>query len=333
MIKALSKGEDNVERHTSKIDKRNGIGELNNIKVNDVDQWLMIRGENVENPVVLFIHGGPGTAQIGFIAPYLKELEKHYTVVNWDQRGSGLSYTPNLNTEIMNIQQFVEDTRSVIQYLKNTFKKEKVYLIGHSWGSLLGMKVIQKYPNLVERYIGVGQVTNWWEMEKVSYHFVLNKAKEQKVEEALKELSEIGAPPYDNPLKHISIQRKWLEVFGGSVRGIDLIPFLLDRMEKGFEYTKEDIEKWKKGTSYSFMNMHEELFKTTLSDEVRDVKMPIAFFAGRYDYNTPSSLVEEYYRKLNAPLKQFIWFEDSAHFPILEEPKEFTKQVQQFFRI
>lgn len=102
-------------------------------------------------------------------------------------------------------------------------------------------------------------------------------------------------------------------------------------MEKGTEYSEEDIENWKKGTSFSYTQMHEELFTTNLKDEIKEVQLPIAFFAGRYDYNTPSSLAEEYLSELVAPIKKFVWFEQSAHFPFIEETKEFTKQVHSFF--
>ncbi|QHE51721.1 alpha/beta fold hydrolase [Pontibacillus sp. HMF3514] len=307
-------------------------GEPFKILVNDVDQWLLIRGENDDNPIILFLHGGPGTAQIGFISPYIKKLEEHYIVVNWDQRGSGLSFSPDLDQDTMNMNQFVEDTRVVIQFLLDTFKKKKVYLIGHSWGSLLGMNVIKEYPELVERFIGVGQVTNWWDMEKEGYHYVLNSAKRQNNDEALKELTQIGEPPYQNPLNDIAIQRNWLQVFGGATRGFDLIPLIIDGMNKGNEYTKDDIDKWKKGTGYSFMNTYEELFNTKLRDEITEVKIPIAFFAGKYDFNTPSNLAKEYLSEINAPFKKFVWFNQSAHFPLIEETSEFTKQVHCFFK-
>lgn len=319
------------KRQTSYINSENGVGELKKIKINGVYQWLLIRGEDRDNPIILFLHGGPGTSQIGYISPYQRELEKNYIVVNWDQRGSGLSYTSDLDQNTMNIQQFVEDTRLVIHHLKEYFNKKKIYIIGHSWGSLLGMKVIQKYPYLVERFVGIGQVTNWWEMEKFGYDYVLRVAKEQKVDKAQKELINIGEPPYQNALKDIQIQRKWIGVFGGTTKNIDIFSVIIEGMEKGTEYTEEDIEEWKKGTSYSFIQMHGELFNTNLRDEIKEIEIPIAFFAGRYDYNTPSSLAEEYLNELDAPLKKFVWFEQSAHFPFIEEPKEFSIQVHSFF--
>ena len=150
------------------------------VEINGIEQGMFIRGENPENPVILYLHGGPGTPLLQFIS-YLEKnerLEKYFTICYWDQRGSGMTYNKSTDPSTMTVEQMVEDTREVTEYLKERFGQKKIYLIGHSWGSYLGVKTIEKYPENYLAYIGIGQVTNQTESERLAYNYMLSHAKE-----------------------------------------------------------------------------------------------------------------------------------------------------------
>jgi len=155
------------------------ITEKSKIEIGGIEQGFFIRSENPENPVILFLHGGPGSPELSMMIPTEKSerLEKYFTVCWWEQRGSGLSYSNDIDKSTMTDKQMIEDTREITEYLMKRFKKDKIYLIGHSWGTYLGIKTIEKYPHLYSAYIGVGQMTDQNESEKLAYNYMLNHAK------------------------------------------------------------------------------------------------------------------------------------------------------------
>lgn len=162
------------------------------VEINGIKQGMFIRGENPQNPVILYLHGGPGTPMLQFITYLEKEerLEKYFTVCYWDQRGSGMTYNRSTDPATLTVAQMVEDTRAVTEYLKSRFGQNKIYLVGHSWGSYLGVKAIEKYPEYYLAYIGIGQVTNQLESERLAYDFMLNHAKEINDQRVIKKLRE-----------------------------------------------------------------------------------------------------------------------------------------------
>ncbi len=124
------------------------LSEKSFIEIGGIQQGFFMRSENPENPVILFLHGGPGSPELFMLIPTetSERLEKYFTVCYWDQRGAGMSYNKNLNSLTMTVEQMVEDTRQMTEYLKSRFNQEKIYLMGHSWGSYLGVETISKYP-------------------------------------------------------------------------------------------------------------------------------------------------------------------------------------------
>ena len=145
-----------TKAYTAPIKGVNSISLLEKVSIGGTNQWITVRGEDRRNPILLYLHGGPGHAEMGS-NPRFKELEKRYVVVNWDQRGSGKSFSPNLSKETLNVDQFLSDTHEMVEMLKKRFGREKIYLVGHSWGSLLGMIEISKHPESLYAYVGVGQ--------------------------------------------------------------------------------------------------------------------------------------------------------------------------------
>lgn len=310
---------------TPKIEGNKSVTLIHKIELGGLEQYIMVRGKDSDNPILLFLHGGPGYPQISFARKYQKELEESFVVVNWDQRGSGMSYSHDIPKETMNRDVFIEDTRELIDYLCVEFDKEKVFLVGHSWGSELGLHVVNKYPERIAAFISIGQVVNGYENEVVSYDYVLKMAKKNNNKRALDELMRIGKPPYTNIVSDTVTQRKWLGKYGGVERKVNTMNDIILGSIFSPEYTGIDGIRFALGNKFTADTMWGQNLDLDFMKDISEVKVPIYFCVGRYDYNTPSILVEEYYNQIIAPDKEIIWFEESAHFPHFEEPDKFVQ--------
>ncbi|RXI98580.1 alpha/beta hydrolase [Anaerobacillus alkaliphilus] len=307
-------------RKTRKMNSDLGIAVLEEVEIGKVKQTILIRGEDIHNPIMLFLHGGPGTAQIGFAPKFQGELEKEFTVVNWDQRGSGLSYSTELKKEDLLIEQFVSDTIELITYLLEKFKQPKLFLVGHSWGTVLGILVSQKSPELLYSYIGIGQVVNMKEGEKISYEYTIRKAQELNKKKAIKQLAN-----YDiNDLKTLDIQRKWLTEFGGSYINVSMYNLIYSNMIFAKEYTFRDWMNYMKAGKSSLHALWDQMLEIDFLTTATELQVPVYLLTGKHDYQTPFSLAERYYDKLQCPYKELIWFEKSGHLLNYEETNKFN---------
>lgn len=311
---------------TPRIEGKNSIASIQKVELGGIEQFILIRGKDVDNPILLFLHGGPGYPQISYARKYQRKLEESFIVVNWDQRGSGMSYSYNTPKESMNRDQFIEDTKELIEYLCKKFNKKKVYLAGHSWGSELGMYVIDKYPEKVAAFISIGQLVNGIENETLSYDYVLERAQKENNKRAIDDLLRIERPPYKNLISDMMVQRKWLKKYGGIEKKVSTLNDMIWASIFSPEYTGIDGIRLALGSKFSAdMMFSNTLLKLDIIKDIPEVKVPVYFCVGRYDYNTPSVLIEKYYKELVAPEKEFIWFEESAHFPNFEEPEKFAE--------
>ncbi len=314
-------------RTTLKIEGVNAVAELRRIIIGGVEQWMLIRGDNRNNPLLLLVHGGPGAAQIGFNRHYQQELEKQFIVVNWDQRGAGLSYSKKIPAETMNIAQFLEDLQEVSIFLKKEFQKEKIYLIGHSWGSIIGMLAVNNYPEHYFHYFGVSQVVSMSKAEALSYDLLLVRAVEQNHEQAIKKLKQIGRPPWDH-LKSDRVHQKYLEILGGGIsHDGKLVRDFAMKLIKSKEYTLFDVVRHMNGQLFSMKKMIKELREFDLSNEVKKVKVPVTLMMGKYDLTVPHQPTKEFFDQLQAPRKEWVCFEQSAHSPNYEEQDRFTQEI------
>jgi len=313
-----------VNRETA-ITTPNGIESLEKVTLGGVEQWLLIRGWDRSNPVLLHLHGGPGSADISIARFFDAELIQHFTVVHWDQRGAGKSFSPDIPPESMTRGQFVEDIRELAKLLCERFGVPKIYLVGHSWGSEIGALAASRHPELFHAYVGVAQVVEESEQERISYQFVLDRAREAGNAKAVRELEEIGPPPYDG-VAELLVQRGWLERFGGVSRSKETeMRALIRRALSSPDYSLLDAVKFFRGQSFSSGHMYEESRVTNLFQQAPRIEVPVYFFAGRHDYNCPSEEAERYYRALDAPRgKHFIWFESAAHMIPYEASDEYA---------
>jgi pimeloyl-ACP methyl ester carboxylesterase len=295
-----------------------------------VEQWILIRGHNVDNPVLIYLHGGPGSPAIPYGRFAFGGLEEHFTVVTWDQRGCGKSYSPTVDAQSITLEQLLSDTRELIAMMRDRFETDAVYLMGASWGSVLGVFTARDYPELLRAYIGVGQFIDAERTMRIAHPVALDKATELGVQEAVDELSTIQLYP-EIDWSRWKDMVPWLEAFGfGDIHDISLYPALRDLLMPVTEYTSQDIanqDAWEQLYQASPLNPNADVAWVQgldISGQVPQLDIPVVFLSGRFDYKTPGELVEEYMSTLAAPAgKQMIWFENSAHALFFEERQAF----------
>ncbi len=313
--------------YTPPMGTPNGIAELQQVELNGYPQWLLIRGQDVSKPLLLFLHGGPGESNIWLAHYTMKELERYFVCVNWDQRGTGRSFRPGPPAESMTIDQFVQDTITLIEILCARFDKQKVLLLGHSWGSVLAMKVAAARPDLLHAVIGMGQVVDMKRGEDLSYQYVLEHAQAEHNRKAMRILEQLGcADTYGQDGKFV--QRRWLVHYGGMMHATDtaaVVSILLNAPECSIADCIHGLGR--KDMKFSCRLMGDEIMGVNLLQEIADLSVPVFFFTGRYDYTTPYVLVEQFHASLHAPYKKLIWFEHSAHMPNMEETDKFQREL------
>jgi len=303
-----------------------GIDTLEEITLGGVKQWILMRGENVADPILLFLHGGPGFCEMPHTHIDSPLLEKHFVMVNWDQRGAGKSYDPDIPEETMNREQFLSDTHELIQMLRKRFSKDKIFLIGHSWGSVLGLYTAYRHPEYLYAYIGMGQVVNGKEGEMISYRYTVSKAKEAGDEKAITLLENIGPPPYKGGFQSLGTQRMLLARYGGSMRNISFVDFDKFRRSSPY-YTKSDNANFMKAFMRSINLMFDDVMEVNFFEDVPELQIPVYFFTGRCDYQVPFELLERYCALLKAPHKEIVWFENSCHMPNLSDPEAYQDKL------
>ncbi len=302
------------------------ISILEEVILGDSKQWIQIKGTNANNPILLFLHGGPGFTQMPYSHMDSKLLEEHFIVVNWDQLGAGKSYNDKISPEEMTVERVLDDTHELIQILKKRFNKEKIFLIGHSWGSCLGLYTAINHPEDLFVFIGMSQAIDLLQGEIDGYHYTLQKAIEQGDTVDIRTLKDIGLPPFEGGFQSLIKQRILLAKYGGAFNSISY-PEIEEMRKSSPNYTNADHLNYMKGYGFSQYCLWDQVMKVNFFKETTELKVPVYFFEGRHDYGTPFALVEKYFKVVSAPYKEIIWFENSGHFPNLEEPQKYQKQL------
>lgn len=319
--------------HTAKITDDKGdiilgsIASLEEINLGGMKQSILIRGHDKSNPILLWLHGGPGSSQMPIAYHYDKELEKEFIMVHWDQRGAGKSNPAGFNEETMTYDQFIEDSHQLTEYLKERFDKEKIYLAGHSWGTQMGLELVNRYPEDYYSYVGVSQVVDNKLHNKIAYPWVLEQIKAKGAKKDLKKLESLGEPPFTDHKKYVKFIQL-VDAYGG---GFDIdFKELFGISLKAPEYTLRDYWSWIQGSNRGSGTMWKESAYCSFNalKRIPTLNVPVYFFSGEKDYNTPLQAVEKYYQNLNAPKgKRIIVFRESAHTPFLGEPQKFKKEL------
>ena len=304
------------------------IASLEKVNIGSTQQWILIRGENINNPVILFLHGGPGTSEMCLLRKYTSELEKHFIVVSWDQRGAGKSYPAIHSESDMKIERFIQDAHELTEILRQRFNKQRIFLAGHSWGSVLGVLTVNKYPEIYEAYIGIGQVANMLENEQRSYDYTLEQAGKANDRAIARKLTSFGRPPYSGDWQKKTVtQRRYLGKYGGEFYGSSkgAFPVVIKTLICSTEYTLRDKVNFFRGIFGSMRLLWPELLTVDLEKQVPALKVPVYFLLGRHDYEAAFIPAERYFNMLEAPKKELIWFENSAHMLNIEENKKFEE--------
>lgn len=294
------------------------------IEINGAKQGMVLLSEDTKNPVLLFLHGGPGSPEIAFTQKYPTGLEKLFTVCWWEQRGSGISYNNKMTPQEMTMEQMISDTIAVTHYLRNRFDKEKIYIMGHSWGSLLGVLTVQQEPAFFHAYIGIGQVAQQDRSERLAYTYMLDefsKANDKKMISRLKKF------PIDNggdiSLKYLGVRSIGMNKLGIGVMHnmtsmLDCIKIVLGYKD----YTWGEKFKFPQGSSFSLKCLWDSVLETDLIKQVPHLQVPVYIFQGRHDYQVSYGVAKDFVSVLKAPVKGFYTFENSAHSPCFEEPEK-----------
>lgn len=311
----------------------NAIAELTAVELNgSKQQWISLRGWDKDNPVILFLAGGPGGTQMGAVRRQLAELEKHFVVVNWDQPGSGKSYYAGKCKDIT-ADTYIEDGRALTEYLKERFNEEKIYLIGESWGSALGIFLAAKYPQDYHAFIGTGQMVDFLETERIDYAKAMELAGQRGDWGIVKRLKKNGEPPYygkDVTWKS-AVYLNYLNAYMAGIPGVKNPGYNTLQDIASPEYGLLDKINFLRGIINTFNEVYPKLYDIDLRKDYTKIDVPVYFFLGRHDYNAPTALTEEYERTLEAPKKGIVWFEHSAHSPWINEPEKFTEEVIKCF--
>ncbi len=299
------------------------VATMENVSIGGVSQSIWFRGQDRNNPALILLHGGPGASESALFRHYNAELEKHFLVVYWEQRGAGRSYHSDIPPESMTIEQLLRDLDEVVELVKQRFHKNEVVLLGHSWGSALGAIYSYRHPENVAAYVGVAQVSNPVEETRLSCEFALSAAKRHGDDSALRELSGICPLPR-NVLDRLTLG-EWVERFGGMYHGGLSTGKLIWTALNTDETNLVDLIKFGQGNHFSLTHLDDENARLNLREQYRSFGVPIFFLLGRYDWHVPSVLAKTYFDKVNAPYKRLVWFEQSAHNPPFEEPKKFDQ--------
>ena len=283
---------------------------------------MFIKSTNAKNPVLLYLHGG--MPDYFLTSRYPTGLEELFTVIWWEQRGSGISFSPDIPKETLTLRQMIEDTLAVTDYLRRRFGVEKIYLMGHSGGTFIGIQTAAAHPERYHAYIGVSQMANQLRSEKRAYDYMLERCRVQgraalgrKLEAAPVTL-EGGVPP-----AYLRVRDEAMHALGvGTMRearsvvtGL-FLPSLQNR-----DYTlAEKINFWRGKAASGVSSMWTEILATDLADHVPEVGVPVYFLHGVHDYTCTYAEASAYFDSLVAPLKGFYTFSESAHSPMFEEP-------------
>ncbi len=317
-------------RDARNVPLHNSIAMMKSINLDGIDQWILLRGESRDLPILLWIHGGPGSPQMPF-AHYLdRPLENEFVVVHWDQRGAGKTnpsfFDRNpLYLSRMSLIQFKKEAVELIHYLLKMFDQEKIFLLGHSWGTQMGLELALENPELIHALISVSQVVETEQAMEIAHRWLTKQMQAHDDAKGLANLGAIGLPPYSHSEYRDFIN--WVGRYGGSLDwSTGKLLFVAGRAQ---EYGILDYFKWFQGLSRGGKPMHKDGMMTYYNyfERVPTLNVPVYFMAGKKDYNTPFELIERYYDFVQAPKKELIPFSNSAHTPFFAETERFRAEL------
>ena len=309
------------------------ISEKLYVNINGVEQGMFIRGKDRTKPVLLFLHGGPGMPEFAISQNYPTVLEDYFVVCWWEQRGSGLSFNTDIPPNTLNEEQLVADTLAVTNYLRSRFGQDKIYLMAHSGGTFFGIQAAAEAPELYHAYIGVAQMSQQLNSEKLAYKYMIEQFKASGNSAMVAKLENIPLPEmHIMPASYRALRDEAMHSLGigtthkmkSVVSGI-FMPIMLSPVYR----LGEKINIWRGKWSAASTRMWNDILAADITAKAPKLNIPVYFMSGIYDYTVSYALAKDYFEKLQAPKKGFYSFERSAHSPLFEEPEKMGQILQQ----
>ena len=331
MLKLLGRGRPKPLLDEYGRSLRSSISEKTFVDINGVRQGMFIQSKDATHPVLLCLHGG--LPEYFLTERYPTGLENDFTVVWWEQRGAGLSYSPDIPAETMTSEQFIADTLSVTSYLRNRFNKEKIYLMAHSGGTFIGLQAAARTPELYYAYIGMAQTVHQLKSERLAYEYMLGRSKEAGDSRMVRDLEAAPVTMTDGtPKAYLALRDRAMHRLGvGTTHDMkSVLSGVVWPSLRSPQYTlAEKIKMWRGKLSSGASVLWDEMLATDLAERVPELALPVYFFHGIRDYTVSYQLAKDYSERLRAPLKGFYTFDRSAHSPMLEEPEKTRRIMRQ----
>ncbi|MGA7689108.1 MAG: alpha/beta hydrolase [Jiangellales bacterium] len=313
---------------TEPIAEDGSVAELVEVRIGGHEQSIMIRGDSARAPVLLYLEGGPGGTGIGRIRNSGTALEQHFVVAVWDQRGTGKSYDQLEPTATLTVEQMVLDTLAVTDYLRDRFDQQKIYLVGSSWGTTLGVLATQRAPQKYHAYVGTGQMVDQFETDTLMYTQSLSDAEARGDAAAAQRLEEIGPPPYDDTLSYteaLASNPKWVNFeHGDDYNASSEYPASLFVAE----YSLIEQLRGMAAVAETFHVLYPQLAETDFRTQVPRLDVPVFVVQGEYEASGRSTLAREWFQRLSAPTKEYVVFNRSGHTPPYDEPGRFADYMR-----
>jgi pimeloyl-ACP methyl ester carboxylesterase len=302
------------------------IAALERVELNGSQQWISIRGKDAAKPVLLFLAGGPGGSQLAAVRSELAALEDHFVVVGWDQPGAAKSFGA-VPKDSLTRQRYIDDGCALADYLCDRFEKEKIYLVGESWGSALGVWMAQQRPELFHAFVGTGQMVAFLETELYCYDLAMQTAQQRGDTDVVRQLTAQGRPPYYGDGVAMKMASYLMYLFQVMSANPDIAPSAHNTFADlaGPEYGLYDKLTYLLGMTDTLGLVYQQLYDLDLRQQANTLDVPVYFFIGRHDINAPTALAQEYFDGLQAPHKELIWFEHSGHTPWVDENERFAQ--------
>ena len=307
------------------ISSPKGIDEARFVTVGGIEQWITIRGQDRDNPVMLFLHGGPGDVTNPWAFALFAPWEKYFTVVQWDQRGAGrtLRKSGPAVAPTITVDRMVQDGIELTEYLRNHLGKEKIIVVAHSFGSILGVRMAKARPDLFYTYVGTGQVADSTRSYSVAYDALLKKAKATGDPRAIEELTHVGPPPYESGDGY-RVLHKWANASEGADEflygtiGLTLV---------APDGSVQDINGSVEGQTLSADRLVPQIKSIRPADLGLEFSIPIFVFQGEQNFTTPTALARQYLESIKAPRKEFVPIKGGGHFAVFMHSDQFLAEL------
>lgn len=304
-----------------------GIDSAGFVQIGGIDQWISVKGADRANPVILVVHGGPGETQWPVASNYAA-WERQFTVAQWDQRGAGRTFGRNgASTPEVNLERITRDGIEVVEHLCRTLGKQSVIVLGHSWGSIVAVRMVQRRPELFAAYVGTGQVASWRASVQMQFDHLLQKARRDNDRDTVRELEAIGEPDPSNATQYFAFTRGRL---GAAMPAADheWLKGLRAMTPASLGVDAREFQDLVEGMEISARSVLPDQMATDLPATATDIGTAFLVIQGRDDITTPTAAAVEYFGKVQAPHKQLVLIDGAGHFAFMTHPAEFLATLE-----